>query len=96
MQMKNCNIPNSFLIREPEGIYERELQENWDHLPDGVVLNTIDGRRLQILSRGEWNHEAGPDFLNGKIRLDTGTLNCTGRQWIIFVMVILPTAAMRM
>ena len=70
MQMKNCNIPNSFLIREPEGIYERELQENWDHLPDGVVLNTIDGRRLQILSRGEWNHEAGPDFLNGKIRLD--------------------------
>ena len=32
------------------------------------MLTESGGARIEILSRGEWNHEAGPDFKNAKIR----------------------------
>jgi hypothetical protein len=38
------------------------------------ALHTIDGRKLEIISPGWYNHESGPDFFNGKILLD-------GVQW---------------
>lgn len=67
MQTENQNNTESFWIREPEAIYEAAFQACWDRLPDGAVLTLTDGSKVQILSRGEWNHEAGPDFLNAKI-----------------------------
>jgi len=68
MQTENENIPDSFVLRDPEAVYEAAFQSYWDQLADGAVLTDTAGARLQILSRGEWNHEAGPDFLHAKIR----------------------------
>lgn len=56
------------MIRDPEAVFEAAYQAGWDKLADGAVLTDTEGTRVQILSRGEWNHEAGPDFRNAKIR----------------------------
>lgn len=40
---------------------------------DHTELKTTDGRELRIISYGHLNHNAGPDFLEGKIEID-GTL----------------------
>ena len=66
--MGNENKSDSFVLHEPEAVYEAAFQAFWDSLADGAVLTETGGGRVQILSRGEWNHEAGPDFLNAKIR----------------------------
>ena len=66
--MENENKSDSFEIHEPETVCEAAFQAGWNELADGVVLTGSDGMRIQILSRGEWNHEAGPDFRNAKIR----------------------------
>ena len=68
MQTEKTNISDSFRIRDPEAVYEAEFQSRWDSLADGAVLTDTEGNRIQILSRGEWNHEAGPDFRNARIR----------------------------
>lgn len=68
MQTEKENIPESFMIRDPEAVFEAAFQASWDKLADGAVLTDTEGTRVQILSRGEWNHEAGPDFRNAKIR----------------------------
>jgi len=70
MQIENENIPDSFLIREPESIYEMEMQALWDKLPNGAMLTLMDNSRMLVLSRGEWNHEAGPDFRNSKLQIN--------------------------
>lgn len=67
MQMENENKSDSFVIHDPEAVYEAAFQSSWDSLADGTVLTETGGSRVQILSRGEWNHEAGPDFRNAKI-----------------------------
>lgn len=36
-------------------------------------LQTTDGQSLQILHPGIWNHHAGPDFKNGRIKIDNTT-----------------------
>ncbi|MBQ9337378.1 MAG: DUF2851 family protein [Lentisphaeria bacterium] len=69
MQTEKTNISDSFRIRDPEAVYEAEFQSRWDALSDGAVLTDTEGNRIQILSRGEWNHEAGPDFRNARILL---------------------------
>ena len=66
--MENENKSDSFVIHDPEALYEAAFQSCWDHLADGAVLTESGGTRVEILSRGEWNHEAGPDFKNAKIR----------------------------
>lgn len=68
MQTKNKNNPDSFTVQPEKTIREMELQARWDQLADGAVLTDVKGEKIQILSRGEWNHEAGPDFKNAKIR----------------------------
>ena len=66
--MENENKTDSFVIHDPEALYEADFQARWDLLADGAVLTESNGSRVEILSRGEWNHEAGPDFRNAKIR----------------------------
>ena len=62
------NNLESFGLNDPAGEGEALFQAGWDMLSDGVVLTDSLGNRIEILSRGEWNHEAGPDFRNAKIR----------------------------
>jgi len=66
--MENENKSDSFVLHDPEALYEAAFQSCWDQLADGAVLTESGGARVEILSRGEWNHEAGPDFKNAKIR----------------------------
>lgn len=48
----------------------------WEHcLWAGFDQQTTDGRRVEILSVGEHNRDAGPDFSHARIRID-------GREWI--------------
>lgn len=66
--MENENKTDSFVVHDPEALYEADFQARWDLLTDGAILTESGGSRVQIISRGEWNHEAGPDFRNAKIR----------------------------
>ena len=48
----------------------------WEHcLWAGFEQQTTDGRRIEILSVGEHNRDAGPDYSHARIRID-------GREWI--------------
>ncbi len=73
---ENALIPDSpFLLMEARTFYEAALQELWQSIP----LNTdfrlrSGGERMKVLSRGEWNHQAGPDFLNAKLEIDGRTV----------------------
>ena len=61
------NNLNSFVLHDPEAVYEAAFQACWDNLADNAVLTDVSGVKIRIISRGEWNHEAGPDFKNAKI-----------------------------
>ena len=60
MQTEKGNNSESFELHDPEAVYEAAFQAQWDQLTDGAVLTDTAGLKVQILSRGEWNHEAGP------------------------------------
>jgi len=48
----------------------------WEHcLWAGFAQRTTDGRTVEILSVGEHNRDAGPDYSHARIRID-------GREWI--------------
>ncbi len=48
----------------------------WEHcLWAGFAQQTTDGRRVEILSVGEHNRDAGPDYSHARIRID-------GREWV--------------
>ncbi len=48
----------------------------WEHcLWAGFEQQTTDGRRIEILSVGEHNRDAGPDYSHARIRID-------GREWV--------------
>jgi hypothetical protein len=50
---------------------EKLLQFIWQHkLVKPQSLFTISGNEIIILHPGEMNHDAGPDFFNGRIRLN--------------------------
>ena len=55
---------------EPCASYEGLLQAKWNKIPVNTVFQTVCGKELIILSRGTWNLESGPDFLNAKISLN--------------------------
>ncbi|MBR4563139.1 MAG: DUF2851 family protein [Paludibacteraceae bacterium] len=48
----------------------------WEHcLWAGFEQETTDGRKVEILSVGEHNHDAGPDYSHARIRID-------GHEWV--------------
>ena len=48
----------------------------WEHcLWAGFEQQTTDGRKVEILSVGEHNHDAGPDYSHARIRID-------GKEWV--------------
>lgn len=50
---------------------ELALQEMWNAIPKDRSFDLhAGGRKLRVISRGTWNHDAGPDFLNAKIEID--------------------------
>ncbi|NOY82246.1 MAG: DUF2851 family protein [Kiritimatiellaeota bacterium] len=55
---------------------ERFLQALWNEQRFCGALWTTDGQRLEVISPGTWNVEAGPDFRNAMLLLD-GAM-CTG------------------
>ncbi|MBO5960156.1 MAG: DUF2851 family protein [Lentisphaeria bacterium] len=52
---------------------ELALQEMWHSIPKDVIFKLQTGGSFRVISRGTWNHAAGPDFLNAKLELD-GTI----------------------
>jgi len=49
---------------------ERFLQALWNEQRFRPELRLTDGRRLEVVSPGTWNVEAGPDFKNALLRID--------------------------
>lgn len=50
---------------------ERLLHYTWQHrLYGGALLHTTDGARLEIVNPGVHNHDAGPDFIGGVVKID--------------------------
>lgn len=48
----------------------------WEHcLWAGFEQHTTDGKSVEILSVGEHNHDAGPDYSHARVRID-------GREWV--------------
>jgi hypothetical protein len=62
------NIKNTSLLKIKETILQRALHQLFS---SGIgELETVSGRRVQILSAGELNLHEGPDFKNSSIILD--------------------------
>lgn len=49
---------------------ELELQSLWYQGAFGLNFTTTDGKAVHIRYLGEWNHSAGPDFLECLIKID--------------------------
>lgn len=67
---------------------ELALQESWSMIPkDRTFPLHAGGKEFRVISRGTWNHDAGPDFLNAKIEIDgkilTGDveIHCKTSHW---------------
>jgi len=54
---------------------ERFLQALWNEQRFAADLVTTDGRRIEVVSSGTWNVEAGPDFKDAVLRID-GRVHC--------------------
>ncbi|MBQ7402656.1 MAG: DUF2851 family protein [Lentisphaeria bacterium] len=68
--MEDKNFSEIFSAKEPCASYEGVLQKRWTTIPLDTKFRTVCGKQLIILSRGTWNLESGPDFLNAKISLN--------------------------
>lgn len=56
---------------ESSALDERIVQAIWhEQLLDPERLSTLSGKRVRVLDPGNWNAEAGPDFLMAEIELD--------------------------
>ena len=51
-------------------VSEKFLQTIWNEQIFGGELETIEGRKLRIISKGIWNNGPGPDFSNVVIQLE--------------------------
>ncbi len=49
---------------------ELELQSRWFAGEFGREFETVDGRRVEIVQFGHWNHAAGPDFSDAVVRIE--------------------------
>src|SRR5436190_17689649 len=61
-----------YLLRVRARMDEHELQARWFAGEFGREFTSIDGRSVQIVQFGVWNHEAGPDFAEAAISIDGG------------------------
>ena len=68
--MKDKNFFQINSAAEPCSGYEGKLQSKWNEIPIDTKFRTVCGKELIILSRGNWNFESGPDFINARISLD--------------------------
>ncbi len=72
----------TFMFRYPTSITSEQIRENLKRITEKTVqsiwhylflkterLKTADGKSVTILHQGHWNKDAGPDFLNAKIRI---------------------------
>lgn len=59
-------------MAEPTAEAENELawQARWFSGACGREFSTVDGRRAVVADFGEWNREAGPDFVRAAVRID--------------------------
>lgn len=64
------HVRDAHLFPPETDIPEIELQARWFGGQFGRDFTTTDGRRVRIVQFGEWNHAAGPDFINASVRFD--------------------------
>lgn len=76
-------------LMEASFFCENVLQEQWDSIPLNVPLKLhSNGNILKVISRGHWNRETGPDFLNAKLEIDGRVLcgdveiHCRAADWM--------------
>lgn len=79
-QLMRQSFPNIYapvLLRDADSNYipipisERLVQCIWyDQRLKPELLQTIDGRRVRVVSQGWWNLEAGPDFRHATVQID--------------------------
>lgn len=63
-------------LAEASAFCEIALQNLWNVIPLNVSFPLkAGGSSFKVLSRGLWNHDAGPDFLNAKIEIDGTVLH---------------------
>jgi len=74
-----CRLPEiRALLESPEPysplpVSERLVQAIWyDQRLQSDRLQTADGRKVRVISPGQWNLEAGPDFLRATVEFDNG------------------------
>ncbi len=53
---------------------ELPLQQQWNRLAPGTVCKSADNLVIEIISTGLWNHEAGPDFRDARLKIDNHVL----------------------
>ena len=53
----------------PRNFSELELQAHWFAGDFGRIFATTEGKEVEIVQFGTWNHEAGPDFRDAAIRI---------------------------
>ena len=64
-------LETPLFLAEASMYCELALQEMWNAIPKDRCFDLhAGGRKLRVISRGTWNHDAGPDFLNAKIEID--------------------------
>lgn len=68
---------------------ENALQEQWNSIPLNVPFKLrYNGSEFKVISRGHWNREPGPDFLNAKLEIDGKELcgdveiHCRAADWM--------------
>ena len=75
-------------VREPRRMKELELQAHWFAGDFGRDFRTTAGDAVRIIQFGVWNREAGPDFAEAAISLNSGEprrgcieIDPTDRDW---------------
>ena len=58
---------------EQRAVYETRLQHMWNNVDTSKAYHTRCNRAVRVVSPGEWNMEAGPDFLNARLVIDGRT-----------------------
>lgn len=63
-------------LMEARSFYEAALQELWRCIPLDLEFSLkAGGTKFKVFSRGTWNHQGGPDFLNAKLEIDGKVLH---------------------